>query len=233
MSNTPLGSNEHISGVILFLGPPCCGKGTQSARLSSALGIPALSTGEMLRVEAKQDTPAGIRLRETLASGVLVKDEIVCAAVASRLRRDIPEKGIILDGFPRTIKQARCLDRIVANLRMPKPVVFYLDVTRERLIERMTARRQCAVCGTIFNLTSCPSKAGMRCEHDGGALVQRADDTESVIRRRLTDFETACAPLIEHYRAANYHHIDGDRDADLVFADLLQLMGPSETRAAA
>jgi len=233
MSDTSARLKQHKAGVILFLGPPCCGKGTQSARLSAALGIPSLSTGEMLRVEAKQNTPAGVRLRETLASGVLVKDEIVCAAVASRLKRGLPEKGIILDGFPRTIEQARCLDRIVANLRMPKPVVFYLDVSRERLIERMTARRQCAVCGTIFNLTSCPSKAGMRCEHDGGALVQRADDTESVILRRLKEFETACAPLIEHYRAANYHHIDGDRDADLVFADLLQLMGPSETRAAA
>src|ERR1700735_4157645 len=140
-----------LGRVILFLGAPGSGKGTQSSWLSSQLGIPRLSTGEMLRAEAKQNTPAGLRLRDILASGSLVSDKIVCDAVASRLKRKLPDRGIILDGFPRTLKQAECLDRILAGLRAPGPLVLHLDVSREKLRERLTARRQCGTCGSIFN----------------------------------------------------------------------------------
>lgn len=221
------------SRVILFLGAPGSGKGTQSAWLSSKLGIPSLSTGDMLRTEAKQNTPAGLRLREILASGSLVEDAVVCDAVGSRLRRENLDRGIILDGFPRTRKQAECLDRILACMRMPGPLVLHLDVSRERLLGRLTARRQCAVCGAIFNLRSRPSSAGTRCENDGGELVQRDDDTESVILRRFAEFETSSAPLVEYYRKADYHRIDGDRDTESIAAELLRVVRPVQSRAAA
>ena len=110
-------SEQPNSRVILFLGAPGSGKGTQSSWLASHLGIPAISTGDMLRSEAKHNTRAGARLREILASGSLVSDEVVCEAVASRLKGDLPSRGIILDGFPRTLKQAVCLDQIAREPR--------------------------------------------------------------------------------------------------------------------
>lgn len=221
------------SRVILFLGAPGSGKGTQSAGLSSQLGIPALSTGDMLRGEARQNTPAGLQLREILASGALVSDALVCDAVASRLRRELRQQGMILDGFPRTLKQARFLDEILSDLQMPGPLVLHLEVSRERLVERLTARRQCAVCGAIFNLVSRPSLGGMRCESDGGELLQRSDDSEDVILRRLDEFEKSCAPVIRHYRQGDYHRVDGDREAALVSAELLRIVRPRRARAAA
>lgn len=195
--------------------------------------MPSLSTGDMLRAAAKQDTPAGLRLREILASGSLVSDAIVCEAVGSRLKRELRQQGLILDGFPRTLKQAECLDQILAGMKMPGPLVLHLDVSREHLLERLTARRHCAVCGAIFNILSRPSLAGTRCENDGGELLQRDDDSEGVILRRLAEFEAACAPLVEYYRRADYHRIDGDRDPDLVSADLLRIVSPKQSRAAA
>lgn len=219
--------------VILFLGAPGSGKGTQSAWLSERLGIPSLSTGEMLRAEAKRNTARGRRLRDVLASGALVDDALVCDAVDARLRRELPGRGIILDGFPRTVAQAKCLDATLSSFGVSGPLVLHLDVSRELIVTRLTARRQCVQCGSIFNLTSRPSRLGARCENDGASLVQRDDDTESVIRRRLTEFDLACAPLVEYYKGANYHWIDGDRDTDAVSAALLAIVGRVVNRAAA
>lgn len=221
------------SRVILFLGAPGSGKGTQSARISAELGIPSLSTGDMLRGEAKQDTPQGWRLREILASGALVSDSIVCDAVTARLRRELRRGGIILDGFPRTVKQAEFLDRLLADLNLPKPLALHLDVSAGLLVERLTARRQCSVCGTIFNLISKPSMAGMRCEKDGAELTGRSDDTETAITRRMSEFDATFAPLIHYYRKGNYHLIDGDRDPETIAAELLRILRPKKSRAAA
>jgi adenylate kinase len=222
-----------LGRVILFLGAPGSGKGTQSSWLSGKLGIPCLSTGDMLRAEAKRDTTAGRKLRGILASGSLVEDEVVCEAVGARLRGELPARGIVLDGFPRTRKQAVCLDRILSGMGMPGPLVLHLDVSRDRLLSRLTSRRQCAVCGTIFNLMSRPSSLGTHCENDGGVLLQREDDSEAVILRRLTEFDRSCAPLVDFYSGADYHRIDGDRDTEVVSAALLEIVGPAEARAAA
>jgi adenylate kinase len=225
-----------LGRVILFLGAPGSGKGTQSSWLSGQLGIPCLSTGELLRAEAKRNTAAGRKLRHVLASGSLVDDNVVCAAVSARLRRELPARGIILDGFPRTRQQAECLDGILSGMGLPGPLVLHLDVSRQLLLSRLTSRRQCATCGTIFNLNSRPSSLGTHCDHDGGILLQREDDTETVIRRRLTEFDLSCAPLVEFYNGADYHCIDGDRDTAAVSAELLAIVaivGPDEARAAA
>jgi adenylate kinase len=227
------GDGESGSRVILFLGAPGSGKGTQSSWLSGQLGIPSLSTGDMLRAESKRNTPSGLKLRDVLASGSLVDDEVVCQAVRSRLKREFPAQGIILDGFPRTRKQAECLDQILSAMGMPGPVVLHLDVSRERLLSRLTARRQCASCGAIFNLLSRPSSRGTHCENDGGVLLQREDDTEAVILRRLIEFDRSFAPLVDFYKTADYHSIDGDRDPEAVSAELLAIVGTVSARAAA
>src|SRR5580658_4835998 len=185
-----------MTRVILFLGAPGSGKGTQSSLLSAQLGIPCLSTGEMLRAEAARNA----KLRDILAAGSLVDDSVVCRAVSDRLKRELPSRGIILDGFPRTRRQAECLDQILAGMGLPGPLVLHLDVSRDRLLGRLTSRRQCAVCGTIFNLLSRPSSLGERCENDGGILLQREDDAEAVILRRLTEFDRWCEPLVDFYR---------------------------------
>lgn len=187
----------------------------------------------MLRGEAKRNTAAGRKLRQVLASGALVADSLVCAAVEARLRRELPERGIILDGFPRTLTQARCLDDILVRMGKPRPLVLHLDVSRDRLLGRLTARRQCAICGTIYNLLSRPSRSGEVCENDGGRLFQRDDDTEAVIHRRMTEFDLACAPLLEYYGNADYHRIDGDLDSEAVSAAILAIVGHGKARAAA
>jgi adenylate kinase len=221
------------SRVILFLGAPGSGKGTQSAWLSSQLGIASLSTGDMLRAEAKRKTRAGLKLRKVLASGALVDDKLVCEAVAARLHRDLPAQGIILDGFPRTVAQAECLDGILSDMGLPGPIVLHLEVSRDRLLGRLTARRHCGKCGEIYNLLSRPSARGACCENDGELLQHRDDDSEAVIRKRLTAFDLSCAPLVEYYSGADYHRIDGDRDPAAISAELLGITGRGLARAAA
>jgi adenylate kinase len=198
----------------------------------------ALSTGEMLRAEAEQKTAAGRKLRNVLASGALVADELVCAAVASRLKREIANGGLIIDGFPRTLAQAEHLDAILRGFDLPRPTVLHLHLSREHIVARLTARRQCASCGAIYNLVSRRSGRGEICERDGGALAQRADDSEAVILKRLTAFDLACAPLVEYYRAGDYHWIDGDRSTEAVAAQLFSIVKgrrvkPEKAQAAA
>jgi adenylate kinase len=144
---TTNGQNGHWRArVILFLGAPGSGKGTQSSRLSSRLRLSCLSTGEILRSEAKRNTPAGFRLRRILASGSLVSDETVCSVVETRLRREVRNAGLILDGFPRTVEQAAYLDGLLSGLGIPRPTVLHLHVSRQGLLRRLTARRHCARC---------------------------------------------------------------------------------------
>jgi adenylate kinase len=174
-----------------------------------------------------------LKLRDILASGSLVDDEVVCDAVRSRLTRELPARGIILDGFPRTRKQAECLNHILSDMGMAGPVVLHLEVSREKLLNRMTSRRYCADCGSIYNLKSRPSSRDTHCENDGSVLLQREDDTAAVILRRLNDFDLSCAPLVEFYSNGHYHRIDGDRDTGSVSAELLAIVGAAEASAAA
>jgi adenylate kinase len=224
--------NHSHPRVIVFLGAPGSGKGTQSSWLSAQLDMPCLSTGEALRSEAKRNTAAGVRLRRTLAAGTLVSDEAACDVVGARLRQDAPSKGLILDGFPRTVNQAAYLDSLLAELGLPRPMVIYLQVSEAGLLSRLAARRHCAACGAVYNLISRPSRRGPRCEIDGGLLVERDDDREEVILRRLNEFEASSAPLIEYYRG-DLHCVDGDRELDAVTAELMEIAASEELSVAA
>jgi adenylate kinase len=219
--------------AILFLGAPGSGKGTQSAWLSGQLGMPCLSTGDALRTAARRNTPGGVQLRRTLAAGALVGDDTVCEVVGERLRRDAPQRGLILDGFPRTVKQAVYLDSLLRELGLPQPMVIYLQVSETGLLHRLAARRHCAACGAVYNLISRPSSRGPRCEKDGGLLIERDDDREEVILRRLAQFEADSAPLIDYYRNGDFHRLDGDQDLAVVAAQLMRIAAREELCAAA
>jgi adenylate kinase len=192
------------------MGAPGCGKGTQSSLLASATGISSISTGEILRQAARESTPEGLRLRDIMAAGGLVDDITVCDAVISRIRT--MERGagsLILDGFPRTVTQAKKLGRVLEALGIDPPLVLHLDVPNEILVQRLSRRRQCAVCGAIYSLASASST---RCETDGGPLMERADDNEEVVRKRLAAYEAETLPVLDYYRGRrdrNYRRIDG------------------------
>lgn len=221
------------------MGAPGSGKGTQSSLLASRLEGAVLSTGAMLREEAKRNTPSGFRLRQTLANGEMVSDAIVCDAVAERMRAPQTEGlanrlaaggTLILDGFPRTVGQAHCLDRLLEGLGMAAPLVLHLVVPKEILLRRLARRRQCAKCGAIYNLASGPPlNAGTRCRIDGGALVERDDDSEGVVARRIAAYESETIPVVDYYRRRDrqgsiYRGIDGNRGAADIAKDLCDIL---------
>jgi adenylate kinase len=224
-------SNYPRPRVTIFLGAPGSGKGTQSSWLAEKQGIPCLSTGALLRAEAKKNTPSGVRMRRTLASGSLVSDELVCELVGEQLRAEASGRGLILDGFPRTVEQAVYLDSLLADLALPGPTVIYLQVSEAGLLRRLGARRHCAVCGSVYNLISRPSSRGPRCERDGGLLIERDDDREEIILRRLSEFEASSAPLVDYYQDADFHRVDGDQPLDQVASELLKLTAHESVHA--
>ena len=197
--------------IILLFGPPGSGKGTQGAVMTRQLGVPSISTGEIFRAELKAGTPLGNAAKEIMASGGLVGDDIVNAMVRGRLGQPDCRNGFLLDGYPRTVAQAQFLDGLLDELGYPEPVIVFFDVPDQVLISRLTARRQCPTCGTIYNVLSQPPKKAGVCDKDGASLIQRDDDKEDVIRARLAAYKESTGPLIGYYSKRNFHRIDGNR----------------------
>lgn len=179
---------------IIMLGPPGAGKGTYATRLAPKLGIPTISTGELLRA-ARDDPEIGETIRKYQDSGELVPDEIVIQILKKRLEQDDAKNGFILDGFPRTLEQAKALETIT-NI----DVVVNLDVPEEILIKRLSARRQCKKCGAIYNLLYLKPKVDGICDKCGGELYQRDDDKPEAIKERLRVYHEKTAPLIDYYK---------------------------------
>jgi adenylate kinase len=202
-----------IPGPILLLGAPGVGKGTQAKELVKLWGIPQISTGDLLRANVSQDTALGIIARETMERGELVPDSLVNEMVAARLVEPDTIRGYILDGFPRTLPQAGWLDGRLAAQQIALPVVAVsISVDYNQLLRRITGRRNCPVCQTIYNVFSNPPKVDEICDIEGAALVQRADDTEQVFAERMRSYEALTTPVIEHYRAlGRFAEVDGDR----------------------
>jgi adenylate kinase len=197
--------------IILLFGPPGCGKGTQAAFIANRFHIPAISTGEMFRSECKAGTKLGKLACSILSSGRLVPDEVVNQMLATRIGQSDCRHGFLLDGYPRTVPQAKFLNELLASRGMEKPSVIHLDVPAEALVERLTARRQCPACYRIFNLISQPPQRPGICDADGAALVCRDDDKEEVIRQRLQAYDQLTGPVLHYYAGAGYHRMDGSR----------------------
>ncbi len=180
---------------LIIFGPPGSGKGTYSSMLAPKLGIVHISTGDIFREMAKEDTELGRKVAEILKKGELVPDEIVIEIVRERISKEDCKNGFILDGFPRTIPQAEALEKMT---KVDK--VINLVVPEEVIIARLSARRVCKNCGAIYNLRTLPPKKDGICDKCGGELYQREDDKPEVIKERLRVYEEQSKPLLEFYR---------------------------------
>jgi adenylate kinase len=185
---------------LLLLGAPGCGKGTHSEWLKADLGIPQISTGDILRDSVAGETPLGEQAKGYMDAGQLVPDEIILGMMRERLKQADTQEGFILDGFPRTIAQAEGLDAILDAAGTKLDRVLRIDVASEELVRRLTGRRVCPSCKAVYNISFRPPKQEGICDQCGGAIVQRDDDTEETVLRRLKVYEEQTAPLIEYYQ---------------------------------
>ena len=182
------------------MGPPGVGKGTQAAFLKSDLGVPHVSTGDILRQAVQEDSSLGRRVKGTLASGRLVSDELMAELIVGRLGRSDAREGFILDGFPRTKEQVAILDTVLERLAITLDGVLLLTAEEEEVVHRLVNRRICPKCLPVFHLENKPPASPGVCDDCGSALVQRPDDTESVIRDRLRVYSEQTLPIAESYR---------------------------------
>ena len=209
--------------ALIFLGAPGAGKGTQAREVSTALSIPQISTGDILRDSVKKGTPLGLAAKVKMEAGQLVPDEVVCGIVEERISEPDCRAGFILDGFPRTIPQAEFVDRALDTKGRGKPLVVNIAVEQDVLMKRLTGRRTCSKCGEIYNVHFSPPKAEGICDKDGAKLLQRADDNEQTIRQRLVAYDQQTRPLIDYYRGKGLlHEVEGNRDPGLVAQDLIR-----------
>jgi adenylate kinase len=187
---------------IILLGPPGCGKGTQSQRLIEQYGIPQISTGDLLRAARAAGTPLGLAAKAVMDAGKLVDDSIVLGMIRERLAEPDAQKGFILDGFPRNLAQARALDELLAQLGKPLDAVVLMEVDYAELTRRISGRRSCPDCGRVFNVFTSPADPAERCPKTGAPheLVQRPDDNESTVTERLKVYDEKTMPLVDFYR---------------------------------
>ena len=203
------------------MGPPGGGKGTQAARLREALRVPHISTGDLLRDAVKSGSALGKKTRPYVESGNLVPDDLMGDLIADRLAKGDAVEGFILDGLPRTVAQVAILDRALDKLGVKLERAFLLSAAEEEIVRRLSGRRICPVDGTLYHLDSSPPKSSGICDRCGSALIQREDDTEEVIRKRLEIYTRQTLPVADSYRERGILvEIDGGGDPDAVFSRL-------------
>jgi adenylate kinase len=223
---------------IVLLGAPGSGKGTQSQRLVKEHGIPQISTGDLLRAAVANGTPLGVRAKEAMDAGKLVEDEIVLGMIRERLAEPDVANGFILDGFPRNLLQADALDALLTELGQPLDAVVQMDVEYDELMRRISGRRTCADCGAVFNVLTTPAA---QIEHDKcpktgepHKLIQRPDDTEETVARRLKVYEEKTRPLIDYYNEKGIlQTIDAEGDVEGVTGRLEEALKLASKRSQA
>jgi adenylate kinase len=224
-------ANAHVAGPIILLGPPGAGKGTQAKLISDTFGIPQISTGDILRANVARQTELGKKAKAIMNRGDLVPDELVCDMVAGRLQEADCCRGFILDGFPRTVRQAEWLDAHLEKMRAEKqgdvcaqqacaaPVVIRLVVDYNTLLQRITGRRSCPTCGRIYNVYFQPPKVQGICDVEGTPLTARPDDAEDVFVERMNAYKQLTLPLVDYYRArGRLIEVNGDQPVEAVMA---------------
>ena len=186
----------------IFLGPPACGKGTQTSKLAQYLGFPHIDTGSLLRAEIKNETADGIIAKSFIDKGNLVPVDLVAKIIGNRLAQKDCENGYILDGYPRSVEQADMLEEINKSIdkEESKFMAIYFDLDHDILISRIVNRRSCPVCGEIYNLKFHPPKIDGKCDGCGVELIQRKDDNEETAEARFQTYFRETAPLVEYYK---------------------------------
>jgi len=210
-----------MSKIIVLMGAPGAGKGTQARLLQERLGLPQISTGDIFRAMKQAQTPLAERLRGILASGALVPDDLTVKVVEERTSQPDCRKGYVLDGFPRTPAQAEMLERLAAGQGHTLAALL-VDVPFDILERRMTGRRNCPVCKEIYNVFFKPPKADNVCDlHPEAQLERRTDDNAETIKARLATYERDTRPLLEYYESTGrLRRVDGTRDAGAIYADI-------------
>lgn len=211
--------------IILLLGAPGAGKGTHAARIADYTGLPHISSGALLRGAVDAKTELGVQAKEYMDAGELVPDEFMLTWIEELLDDPAYSKGIILDGFPRTMPQAEGLDRLMESKGLSIDLVLLLDIEQEAAADRLLSRVTCGKCGAIHNLAQKPMKVEGICDACGGELETRADDVRETIEKRFAEFRKLTAPMIEHYRAGgSFVTIDTNRPVEAVRQDVTDVL---------
>ncbi|MDE5566427.1 MAG: adenylate kinase [Anaeroplasmataceae bacterium] len=211
---------------LLIMGRPGAGKGTQAVNIKEYYHIPHISTGDMFRAALKNQTKLGLEAKEYMDKGLLVPDEVTIGIVQERLLEDDCKDGFLLDGFPRTIKQAEALDQFLKANGVVLDAVLDVNVPVEILVKRMVGRRVCKGCGATYHVEFNPSKVEGICDNCGTKLIQRADDTEATALNRLSVYDEQTAPLLEFYSKQNLlKTVNGNQSLEKVFEDIKIVLG--------
>jgi len=210
---------------LVFLGPPGAGKGTYAKELVKKLGIPHISTGDMFRETAASGTELGRKVKEIMERGDLVPDELVNEMVRQRLLKDDCKEGFILDGYPRTVNQAKALDEMLKDMGRQLSAAIFFEVPEEVVVKRLTNRRICPKCGRIYNLLTMPPKEDNLCDVCKVPLIQRDDDKEDVVRRRYKVYMESTLPVIDYYEAeGKLKKVDGTLGVERVVEEVLKIL---------
>lgn len=210
---------------IIMLGAPGAGKGTQAKRIAAKYGIPHISTGDIFRANIKNGTELGKKAKEYMDQGLLVPDELVVDLVIDRFKQPDCEKGYVLDGFPRTIPQAKALDEALAKNGDAVQYAIDVDVPDEEIVTRMSGRRACVNCGGTYHIVTIPPKQEGICDTCSAALVLRDDDQPETVKKRLSVYHDQTQPLIDYYQAKGIlKSVDGTKIMDVIFDQIVEIL---------
>jgi len=211
---------------IIMLGAPGAGKGTQAKMIADKYGVPHISTGDIFRANIKEGTELGKKAKTYMDQGLLVPDELVVDLVVDRVKNPDCEKGYVLDGFPRTIPQAECLDKALAEMNDSMDYAINIDVPDENIITRMGGRRACVGCGATYHVVNIPPKKEGICDRCGGELILRDDDKPETVKKRLDVYHEQTQPLIDYYtKKGIIKDVDGTQQMDDVFNAIVKILG--------
>jgi adenylate kinase len=214
--------------ILILLGPPGAGKGTQAALVSRQAGVAHVATGDLFRENIRNQTELGKQAKAYVDRGELVPDQLTVRMLLDRLDRPDTQKGVLLDGFPRTVDQAKALDDALKGRDQAVDKVLYINVGEEEVIARLGGRWTCRQCGAVYHQVFSPPKTPGRCDQCGGELYQRDDDKPETVRNRLSVYTQQTAPLVDYYRqAGKLLEVNGEQNAEAVGKDLLKAAGLS------
>lgn len=210
---------------VVLLGPPGAGKGTQAKRIAREFGLLHISSGDLLREAVRNNTALGKKAKAYMDKGALVPDQLVIAMIRDEIVKAKGTKGFLLDGFPRTIDQAKALKKMLIELRKIISVSVNIDVSDEEILKRLSGRRTCIVCGRPYNVVFNPPLVEGRCDDCGGELVQRDDDTIATIRERLETYKLESQPILDFYKAEGVlADVDGDGDIEKIWKGIKKVL---------